>query len=201
MPDIARSGFFTNFVLENPWPLAGLFTIVAGTIFWLAVQRDDRRLVVPAALVFAVAAVILAVGLLVETSGEAAADRTRDFVSAASDGRIDEMLAGLDPDATLHVGRIENPGLPIEDLRRMIDALGSRHRIEQNTITLINSVGTSSDTALVELACLTRTTSSIGTVPSRWLLEWERGSGRWLVRSITAISIAGRTPTGRQVLP
>jgi hypothetical protein len=201
MPDIARSGFFTNFVLENPWPLAGLFTIVAGTIFWLAVQRDDRRLVIPAALVFAVAAVILAVGLLVETSGEAAADRTRDFVSAASDGRIDEMLAGLDPDATLHVGRIENPGLPIEDLRRMIDALGSRHRIEQNTITLINSVGTSSDTALVELACLTRTTSSIGTVPSRWLLEWERGSGRWLVRSITAISIAGRTPTGRQVLP
>ncbi|MDA0294395.1 MAG: hypothetical protein O3A19_06545 [Planctomycetota bacterium] len=201
MPDIARSGFFTNFVLENPWPLAGLFTIVAGTIFWLAVQRDDRRLVIPAALVFAVAAVILAVGLLVETSGEAAADRTREFVSAASDGRIDEMLAGLDPDATLHVGRIENPGLPIEDLRRMIDALGSRHRIEQNTITLINSVGTSSDTALVELACLTRTTSSIGTVPSRWLLEWERGSGRWLVRSITAISIAGRTPTGRQVLP
>ena len=201
MPDIARSGFFTNFVLENPWPLAGLFTIVAGTIFWLAVQRDDRRLVIPAALVFAVAAVILAVGLLVETSGEAAADRTREFVAAASDGRIDEMLAGLDPDATLHVGRIENPGLPIEDLRRMIDALGSRHRIEQNTITLINSVGTSSDTALVELACLTRTTSSIGTVPSRWLLEWERGSGRWLVRSITAISIAGRTPTGRQVLP
>ena len=201
MPDIARSGFFTNFVLENPWPLAGLFTIVAGTIFWLAVQRDDRRLVIPAALVFAVAAVILAVGLLVETSGEAAADRTREFVSAASDGRIDEMLAGLDSDATLHVGRIENPGLPIEDLRRMIDALGSRHRIEQNTITLINSVGTSSDTALVELACLTRTTSSIGTVPSRWLLEWERGSGRWLVRSITAISIAGRTPTGRQVLP
>jgi hypothetical protein len=201
MPDTARSGFLTNFVLENPWPLAVVLVIVAATIFRLAVHRDDRRLLIPAATVFIVAGVTLVIGLLVETSGEAAADRTRAFVAAASDGRIDEMLVSLDPDATLHIGRIESPGLPIEELRRMIDALGSRHRIEQNTITLLNSVGTGSNTALVELACLTRTTSSLGTVPTRWLLEWDRGSGDWQVRSITAISIAGRTPTGRQVLP
>ncbi len=201
MPDSARSGFLTSFVLENPWPLAVFLTIVAATIFWVAVQRDDRRILIPAGITFAVGAIILAVGLLVETSGEAAANQTRNFVAAASDGRIDEMLANLDPDATLHVGRIERPGLPVEDLRRMIDALGSRHRIEQNTITLLNSVGTGPNDALVELACLTRTASSLGTVPSRWILEWERGSGRWLIRSITAVSIAGRTPTGRTVLP
>ena len=111
------------------------------------------------------------------------------------------MLAELDPDATLHVGRIENPGRPVDELRRMLDSLRSRHRIEQNTITLLDAVGTGSNTALVELACLTRTTSSLGTVPSRWLLEWERESDRWMIRSITAVSIAGRTPSGRSVLP
>ncbi len=201
MPDTARSGLITSFVLENPWPLAIVLALVAATILWMGLQRDDRRFAVPAAVTFALGVLILTIGLVVETSGESAAHRTRIFVAAATDGRIDEMLAELDPDATLHVGRIENPGRPVEELRRMLDSLRSRHRIEQNTITLLDSVGTGSNTALVELACLTRTTSSLGTVPSRWLLEWERESDRWSIRSITAISIAGRTPTGRSVLP
>ena len=200
MPDDARDSLFSQWILENPWPFTIVMLLIAATIGWIAIQRDDRRPLVVAGVLAGLAVLALGVGIVVETPAEAAAAATQEFVEDAEAGRIDLLVARLDPEATLHPGRIENPGFPVEDLRAMLDALGGVHRIERNSITLLEAVGIGGDAAMVELACLTRTSSSLGYVPSRWIFEWERRNDRWMVRSITAASIAGRTPAGRDVL-
>lgn len=200
MPDDVRDSLFSQWVLENPWPFSIVTLLVAATIGWIAIQRDDRRPLLVAGVLAGLALLALGVGLLVETPAEAAASATRRFVADAESGRVDLLVARLDPEATLHPGRLENPGFPVEDLRSMLDALGGVHRIERNSITLLDAVSTGREAAMVELACLTRTSSSLGYVPSRWIFEWERRDDDWMIRSITAASIAGRVPGGRDVL-
>ena len=200
MPDDVRDSLFSQWVLENPWPFSIVTLLVAATIGWIAIQRDDRRPLLVAGVLAGLALLALGVGLLVETPAEAAASATRRFVTDAESGRVDLLVARLDPEATLHPGRLENPGFPVEDLRSMLDALGGVHRIERNSITLLDAVSTGREAAMVELACLTRTSSSLGYVPSRWIFEWERRDDDWMIRSITAASIAGRVPGGRDVL-
>ena len=200
MPDDVRDSLFSQWILENPWPFSIVTLLIAATIGWIAIQRDDRRPLLVAGILAGLALLALGVGLVVETPAEAAASATRRFVADAESGRVDLLVARLDPEATLHPGRLENPGFPVEDLRSMLDALGGVHRIERNSITLLDAVGTGGGAAMVELACLTRTSSSLGYVPSRWIFEWERRDGDWMIRSITAASIAGRVPGGRDVL-
>ncbi len=200
MPDDVRDSLFSQWILENPWPFSIVALLLAATIGWIAIQRDDRRPLLAAGILAGLAVLALAIGFLVETPAEAAASATRSFVADAEAGRVDDLVARLDPDATLHPGRLENPGFPVEDLRSMLEALGGVHRIERNSITLLDAVGIGGDAAMVELACLTRTRSSLGYVPSRWVFEWERVDGRWMIRSITAASVAGRVPAGRDVL-
>lgn len=200
MPQDAHDSLFSQWILENPWPFSIVTLLLAATIGWIAIQRDERRPLLLAGTLAGVALLALLLGLLIETPAEAAASATREFVADAESGRIDLLAARLDPQATLHPGRLENPGFPVEDLRAMLDALGDIHRIERNSITLLDAVGVGDDAAMVELACLTRTRSSLGYVPSRWIFEWERRDDRWMVRSITAASIAGRVPAGRDVL-
>ena len=200
VPDDVRDSFFSQWILENPWPFSIVGLLIAATIGWIAIQRDDRRTLLAAGILAGIAVLALAIGLVVETPAEAGASATRRFVEDAEAGRVDLLVARLDPEATLHPGRLENPGFPIEDLRSMLDALGGVHRIERNSITLLDAVGVGGDAAIVELACLTRTRSSLGYVPSRWIFEWERRGDTWMIRSITAASIAGRVPGGRDVL-
>ena len=200
MPDDVRDSLFSQWILENPWPFSIVTLLIAATIGWIAIQRDDRRPLLVAGILAGLALLALGVGLVVETPAEAAASATRRFVADAESGRVDLLVARLDPEATLHPGRIENPGFPVEDLRSMLDALGGVHRIERNSITLLDAVTTGGGAAVVELACLTRTSSSLGYVPSRWIFEWEPRDGDWVIRSITAASIAGRVPGGRDVL-
>ena len=200
MPDDVRDSLLSRWILGNPWPFAIVTLLLAATIAWIAIRRDDVRPLLLAGLVAGVGMLALGIGLLVETPAEAAMAATRRFVSDAEGGRVDLLLERLGPDATLHAGRLENPGFPVEDLRSMLDALDGRHRIERNSITLLEAVGNGEDAAFVELACLTRTRSSLGTVPSRWIFEWERDEDRWTIRSITAASVAGRVPGGRDVL-
>ena len=200
VPDDLRESLFSRWVLENPWPFSIAILLLAATIAWIAIQRDDRRPLLAAGVLAGLALLGLGLGLVVETPAEAASSATRRFVADAEAGRLDRLFSRLDPEATLHPGRLGNPGFPIEDLRSMLEALGGIHRIERNSITLLDAVGTGGDAAIVELACLTRTRSSLGYVPSRWIFEWERRDDRWMIRSITAASISGRVPNGRDVL-
>jgi hypothetical protein len=195
------SGFFVRRVLESPWPTVVVLGLLAAFLIRLAFGRDDRRLLLAGGVAGAFAVTVGVVGSLVRTDRERALAATTAFVDDAVAGRIDDLLAWLHPDATLHVARIESPGYPRESLERALVQLEGVHRIQDNTITLLDGADDDSGSIWVELACLTRTDSSYGTVPSRWIFEWiPPPPGRpWEVRSITAVSVAGRVPSGGDV--
>lgn len=200
MPDDS-SGFFVRRVLESPWPSVLVLGLIAAGLVWLAFGRDDRRLLIGGGLAGVLAVSIGIIGSVVSTDRERALAATTAFVDDAVAGRIDDLLAWLHPDATLHVARIESPGYPRESLERALKQLDGIHRIQDNTITLLDGADDGSGSIWVELACLTRTESSYGTVPSRWIFEWiPPPPGRpWKVRSITAVSVAGRVPSDGDV--
>ncbi len=195
------TGVLAHRVLESHWPTVVVLGLVSAAIVWTAFGRDDRRLLLAGVATAVVALAIAVIGGLVTTDRERAMAATEAFVARAVDGDIDEMIAWLHPDATLHAGRIESPGHSRESLVRALEQLDGRHRITDNTITLLDAADDGSGAIWVELACLTNTSSSSGIVPSRWIFEWSPAeSGRpWEIRSLTAVSVAGRTPDGRNI--
>lgn len=195
MPTEARTGFIEGWILDGPWTLTLLLFAGAIGLVFLAISRDDSRPLWVALGAAICGVVVLAIGLMVETSSESARAATERFVGAAVDGRVDDLLRTLDENATLHVARVENPGFPRSNLEDALEGLRSRHRIEENSITLLDAAEAPDGIVWVELACFTRTTSSGGWVPSRWVLEWQRSdSGEWRILSITAMKIAGSVP-------
>lgn len=196
------SSLLSRHVLESPWPAVLILAVAAAVVGWIALQRDDRRWLVGAAVGLALSIAVAVIGTITTTDREAAVAATRAFVQDAVEGRVDDLVARLHPDATLHVGVIEAPGFPREDLERALDQLDGAHRIKDNMITRLDAADDGFGMIWVELACLTSTASSYGTVPSRWIFEWiPPEPGRpWEVRSITAVSVAGRAPSGRDVL-
>ena len=200
MPDNVHAGLIERWILDGPWPLAAILVLASLVLFVVASRRDDARFV-PIAIGVAAAAVAVAViGSLVLTPGEKVRSETRSLVADAVDGDVDSMIDRLSSDATLHIGRVESPGFPFSDLTRSLGALRRSQRIEENSITALESATVGEGSVYVELACLTRTASSYGYVPSRWIIEWTEDDERgWEIRSITAVSIAGRTPNGRNL--
>ena len=201
MPPEAGTGTFTRWILENPWPLSIGLLLLAAAILVHAIRRDDRRPVGFAVGVLLLAIGFLTTGLLVETRGESAVKATRNLVAAAVDGRIEDMIDFFDSDATLHVGRVETPGYPRDELERNLDALRSRQRIKENMVTRLDSANGRENSVWIDLACMTRTNGSGGWVPSRWILEWRiDGVTEPGIRSITLVNLAGRTPRDARIL-
>ena len=194
---ILGSGLLTRYVVENPWPLTILLLVAAIATAYTAVQRDNSKLLLIPLGIGAVAGLVLLIASLVSTPGEQAMASTREFVRAAEEGRSNDMISMLRSDATMHIGRTENAGQPLQELERELQMLDGVHRIVSNRITRLEAETIESDTVIVELGCYTETKSSFGTVPSAWLIEWRRDAdGTWMVRRITAAKIAGRVPTG-----
>lgn len=195
--DIPQSSLLSRYLLENPWPLGVGLALIGVVCIYLALTRDDRRLLQKGAITFAVGGLILAIGSFVQTNAESAAHATRQFVNSAAEGRIDDMIDMLDSNATLHIGRPENTGRPFDELAEELRMLEGPHRIVTNRISSLTFGSDTADTAVTRFSCVTETESSYGPVPSRWMIEWRKDElGRWAVRRITALKIAGRIPTG-----
>ncbi len=195
--EIPQSSLLSRYLLENPWPLGIGLALLGMICIYIAMTRDDRNLLQRGAIALAGGGIILAIGTLYQTTAESAATATRTFVNAAADGRIDDMIDMLDSNATLHVGRPGNTGRPFDQLTEELRALEGQHRIVANRISSLNYGSNASDTAMTIFSCVTETESSYGPVPSRWMIEWRRDdTGRWTVRRITALKIAGRVPSG-----
>lgn len=199
MPDEAHLGTIERWITGNPWPLGVVLALAAVAIAFVAVRRDAPRVLVASGVTLGVAVIVVVLGSLVVTSAEAARAATLRFVEAAETGRVDDMISMLEPTATLHVARVENPGFPIDSLEQALDGLRSRYRIEENSITLLDAAP-GRETVWVELACMTRTEATGGWIPSRWILEWRDSDGDWRVASITAMKIAGRVPDSPAIL-
>lgn len=197
MTSAPPQGFFTRYLLENPWPAVVMLALIALALARFGRDRDDRRLLLGALGCAVAGAAVFLVSWLVTTPAEHARRVTSEIVAAAEAGNLNAMRALFAPDASIHPGSLSTPGLERAEIDRGIDALGDRHRIESNTVTALRAGTVDADTAVAELGCLTTTASSYGTVPSTWLFRVERGAdGRWRVRRLACVAIAGRAPSG-----
>ena len=186
-----------RYVFEDPFLLSGALVAIGIAVVWIALKRDDNRWTLPGVLILVAGIGVSVLGAVVTTTAEEARAATKAFIQAAEDGRIDDMLAMVSPEATLHIGRPGNPGHPFAVLEEDFHLLGSRHRIKANSTNGLTSDADTPAHATVSFNCRTTTESSYGPVTSSWVLEWEKDlHGTWYVLRITAVKVAGKTPRG-----
>lgn len=193
-PDV---GFFTRYVLENPYPLVIALALIAAVLVWIGLRDGRTKLLKVAAAIGVAAAAVLFTGLSVTTSGEHGERVTRKFVAAVVENDLQSAMGLLSPDASLAISSPQNPGRNIDFIRDRFIDLGRRYPIESNRITSLRGYSERPDRAVVHLACRTAA-GGFGPTPSRWILHVQRDDdGQWHIRQITAISIGAQTPSDR----
>jgi len=119
-------------------------------------------------------------------------------VTAAEVADLASMRSLVEESASIHFGSLAAPGFDRAEIDRGIDSLGGRHRVESNTVTRLRAGTVDPRTGIAELGCITTTASSLGPVPSTWLLRVERGDdGQWRIVQLACTAIAGRAPSSR----
>lgn len=185
-----------RYLLENPWPL-GLFLLgiaVVGVVLWH--QRGGR---LPA--LIAAGGLLSSIGVftleaLWETSGEASRALVEQLVHDAEDADVEAVLGAFMPGARLHVGSFKTPPRFIDDIHNDFQTLRSRNRIEVNSITRLRAISTTSNTAQVELSCVTRTSNSMYQVPTTWVFSCRRAEdGSMRLWRVLFESVMGKTPS------
>ena len=185
-----------TYITENPWPV-GLVSAVFLLIFVILFLRDgeSRTLVLGVLALVSLAGVFL-VDALVVTPSERGQKVVRDMVRSAESGDVDEMLKGISPDASLHLGDIKRPGRMFTELERSLRTLERSNRVTDNFVMKLDGRTLDAGRSEVTLACITTTTSSMGSVPTTWLFEVsEQPDGRWLVTRVVFQSIMGKPPS------
>ncbi len=186
----------TRFLLENPYPLGLVLLALGGGVLWTALQSGStRRLRIAAALAAAGGAVLMT-GWLVVTSGERARQVVLDLVAAAEAGDVPAALDLFASDAGLSLGSPSNPAYASDAIRRRVEQLNGRYRIESNEITQLDAQTETWHRATVHLGCRTVPVVGFGPVPTQWEVRVERqDDGTWKIAHVTWLSIAGRAPT------
>ena len=195
MPDPPPVGLFTQYVLENPYPLGLLALVVAAVLAWTALRVGRPERVVAAGILAVIGAGILLVGTFVVTSGEHARRVVLEVVDAAVAGDVVTAGALFTDDATLALGSPTNPGYPRDRIERGLDQLAGRYRIADNQVTILDGFTESSRQATVHLGCRTTPEGGFGPVPTLWVLRVElQPDGTWKISRVAWVGFAGRTP-------
>lgn len=196
MPTPPPTSAFTRYLLENPWPGALVLGFVGAILLWRGLSDGRRGLVLAGAIAVVAAMLNVGVAALITTAGEHARRTVREFVEAAVAGNAAEASARLTDDVTINFERPENPSMDRTLIDRGLDAVATRHRVESNSVTMLKGFTVNGDTGVVHLGCWTQTATSMGSIPSQWVMRVKRGAdGSWRITRMTCVSIAGRPPT------
>lgn len=197
MPPPPDVGFFTRYVLENPYPLAIVLAAFAAGLAWMGL-REGRKGPLKGAVGCGLAVVAVVVtAFSVTTSGEHGEALTRNFVNAVVDNDLPRAMGYIAPNASLAIGSPQNPGRDFDFIRGRLSDLSQRYPIQSNRITSLRGYTESADRAVVHLSCRTEA-GGYGPTPSQWVLHVQRGNDdNWHIVQITAISIGLQTPSDR----
>ncbi len=187
----------TEWLFENPWPVALALAALGAVACWRAATGGGRRDVAVAATALVLATGALVAGRLVVTPGEQARAVVLALVDRAVAADADGAMALFGADAEFTYVRPENPGLPVVEIRRALDSLERRNRIEANRVTSIEARTLSDDTGEVELHCSTEIVGGMGAVPTGWIVRVRRRDGRWRIDRLTFASLYGKAPSPR----
>lgn len=164
--------------LESPWFLAALL-LIAGGIAWFGFRyRYPRRAPMVAGVLIAAALGLVALGALVETTGERLARETRSLVEAAVAGDAVAFGGLLEDGLVLRVGR-DKSSLDKADLLDRVK--GIKALVQSNNIRDARGVRTGADTGESVLA-QTTTTAMGQPTPNEWRFRWRKdAAGGWRV--------------------
>ncbi|MCC7204809.1 MAG: hypothetical protein IT441_06990 [Phycisphaeraceae bacterium] len=174
---IAPASFWAHFFLENPWPIAAVAALIAGTLMWLNRQVGRRSLAWTAlgvVLIGCLGTPLLAV--LVHTSREQLIDRTRQLVRAAGPVNPGTLRSIFDPQAVL-LGPDGDAWLTVPQMLRVIDTLDQRYTIARHKLDILAAGTTGPDVGLCQIDLVSHFTR--GPAPgrpmrTRWQLTWRR---------------------------
>lgn len=187
----------TAWLFENPWPLAIALAAVGAAAVWRALTGGGRRALAVGGGAIALAALALLVGRLVVTPGEEARRVVLALVDRAVAADADGAMALFTEAAVFNYARPENPGLPIGEIRRALDSLERRNRIDANRVTRLEARTESADTGIVELGCSTEIVGGMGAVPTTWVVRVRLRDGRWRIDRLTFETLYGKAPSPR----
>ena len=190
-----RERTLLTYITENPWPI-GLVSAVFLLIFSILFLREgELRMLIAGLVALACLGGVFLLDWLVVTPAEHGERVVRSMVRAAEEGDPDAVLEHVSPKASLHLGDIKRPGRSYEVLEDSLRTLERGNRITDNMVTRLDGVTMGDDRSNVGLACITTTSSSMGSVPTTWLFEVTRqGDGTWQVSRVVFRSIMGKPP-------
>lgn len=193
MPEPPDSNIFTQYVLENPWPLGLVLLAAGGFLLWSGSRDGLLNKMKVGGILGAMGAAVLIIGYVVVTSGEHAKRVTRQLVNAAVDHDSAGALALFSPDAVFAFTSPKNPGFGFDFINTQMNRLGDRYSIDSNTITMLRGYSESSDAGVAHLACITHV-QGFPTV-SRWVVRVKKQpSGAWEIVHLTCVAINDRPP-------
>ena len=185
----------TEWLFENPVPLATVLVAVAALALWRALTGGGRRELAVAAGTLLCAIIAILIGRAVVTPGEEALAVAEALVGRAVSADAEGALELFTKDAVLNYGARENPSFSVSEIRAALQSLERRNRIESHRITRISGRTIDAVTGEVELACATATAQSSGTIPTRWILRVCLDGDAWRIDRLTFQSLFGRTPS------
>jgi len=195
-----RSGVFTRYVLENPWPLGFVLAIAGAVVLWNGLREGlpmRQRLGFGLAIV---GAIVLAAGWLIETAGEQAARVTRELVDAVVANDTQAAIALFSDDAVMSIGSPRNPGFDLDYITERLDRLAARYTIDSNSITGLKLATESRRVGHVQMACMTTVDGLPYPNMSRWMLRVERQEdGSWKVTRLTCVEINNQVPSSAEM--
>jgi len=178
--------------LEHHWATSIPVASIGIALIWVGLQEGLLKKIKIGVVFVAVSVVLFLLGILVETPTESARRVVTGFVESVEEENAQAALGYLHKDVILIDDWLGMTQKGSRGVQESLEELHKRHIIQYNTI-LNTRIFEGTDDVQVELYVFSRI-SGIGSVPSHWrLLVRERRDGKWVIYSIDAVEIAGKS--------
>lgn len=183
-----------DWLLSHPIPVLLLACIVGIVVGWSALERQSAQRLAVAGAIVVMGAALAGLAWAVDTPSECAERTVLAFIERAVAADAVGAARHLAPEARIHFGGFNQPGMDRPEIDRDLASLQARHRVQAHTNLRVGSTGTR-DAQEVEVACLTETQSSPGRVLTVWSFRVQRDpDARWRIHAISFDLLAGSAP-------
>ena len=183
-----------DWLLSHPIPVLLLTCVVGIGVAWSALQQQNARRLGVAGAIVVIGVALAALAWAIDTPSECAERTVLSFIERAVAADAAGAARHLAPDARIHFGGFNQPGMDRPEIDRDLASLQGRHRVQTHTNLRVGAAGTG-DAQDVEVACLTETQSSPGRVLTVWSFRVKRDpDARWRIHAISFDLLAGSAP-------
>jgi hypothetical protein len=183
-----------DWILSHPIPVLFLACVVGIAVGWNALERQNARQLAVAGAIVVIGAALAALAWAIDTPSECAERTVMAFIERAVAADAVGAARHLAPDALIHFGGFNQPGMDRPEIDRDLASLQTRHRVNAHTNLRVATAGTG-EAQIVEVACLTETQSSPGRVLTAWSFRVQRDpDARWRIHAISFDLLAGSAP-------